>query len=133
MRTHAHACATLTAHERHLPLRNLRMRRACVAPKCRARTGASSRPHRPPHVTLPPVTPLDLGDNCIHQYRYTPGRITHEAHIPVAAGDGPRHFVFHPSLPVAYSGCELKSQVTVRGSGRPGCVWEGQQAGVGVC
>jgi 6-phosphogluconolactonase (cycloisomerase 2 family) len=32
----------------------------------------------------------------------------------VASGDGPRHFVFHPTLPIAYSGCELKSQVQVR-------------------
>lgn len=57
----------------------------------------------------------DLGDNCVHQYGYdaAAGRIAHQAHIPVAPGDGPRHFVFHPSLPIAYSGCELKSQVTV--------------------
>ncbi|GBF92719.1 hypothetical protein Rsub_05088 [Raphidocelis subcapitata] len=55
----------------------------------------------------------DLGDNGIHQYRYKDGRLTHEAFIAVAPGDGPRHFVFHPKLPVAYSGCELKSQVQV--------------------
>ncbi|GBF97433.1 hypothetical protein Rsub_09599 [Raphidocelis subcapitata] len=55
----------------------------------------------------------DLGDNGIHQYRYKDGRLTHEAFIPVAPGDGPRHFVFHPTLPVAFSGCELKSQVQV--------------------
>jgi 6-phosphogluconolactonase (cycloisomerase 2 family) len=50
--------------------------------------------------------------------RYKAGRLSHEAFIPVAPGDGPRHFVFHPKLPVAYSGCELKSQVQV-GDGRP--------------
>ncbi|KAI8474738.1 MAG: Lactonase, 7-bladed beta-propeller-domain-containing protein [Monoraphidium minutum] len=55
----------------------------------------------------------DLGDNGIHQYGWSNGRLTHQAFIPVAPGDGPRHFVFHPRLPLAYSGCELKSQVQV--------------------
>jgi 6-phosphogluconolactonase (cycloisomerase 2 family) len=58
----------------------------------------------------------DLGDNCIHQYGYESGRLVHQTHVPLAAGDGPRHFVFHPTLPVAYSGCELRSHVQVRGT-----------------
>ena len=56
----------------------------------------------------------DLGDNCIHQYGYESGRLVHQTHVPLPAGDGPRHFVFHPTLPVAYSGCELRSHVQVR-------------------
>jgi len=55
----------------------------------------------------------DLGDNCIHQYGYESGRLVHQTHVPLPAGDGPRHFVFHPTLPVAYSGCELRSHVQV--------------------
>ncbi|WIA15777.1 hypothetical protein OEZ85_002392 [Tetradesmus obliquus] len=55
----------------------------------------------------------DLGDNCIHQYGYKDGRLTPQAHVPLAPGDGPRHFVFHPKLPVAFSGCELGSRLQV--------------------
>ncbi|KAF6266196.1 Lactonase, 7-bladed beta-propeller-domain-containing protein [Scenedesmus sp. NREL 46B-D3] len=55
----------------------------------------------------------DLGDNCIHQYGYEGGRLTPQVHVPLAPGDGPRHFVFHPKLPVAFSGCELGSRLQV--------------------
>ncbi|KAF8057856.1 pgl [Scenedesmus sp. PABB004] len=55
----------------------------------------------------------DLGDNCIHQYAWRDGRLAHEAFIQLPPGDGPRHFVFHPTLPVAYSGCELGSRLQV--------------------
>ena len=41
------------------------------------------------------------------------GPLTHEAFVPLPPGDGPRHLVFHPRLPVAYSGCELRSRVQV--------------------
>jgi len=41
------------------------------------------------------------------------GLLAHEAFVPLPAGDGPRHLVFHPRLPVAYSGCELRSRVQV--------------------
>jgi 6-phosphogluconolactonase len=56
----------------------------------------------------------DLGDNCIYQYGYEDGRLTPQVHVPLAPGDGPRHFVFHPKLPVAFSGCELGSRLQVR-------------------
>jgi 6-phosphogluconolactonase len=56
----------------------------------------------------------DLGDNCIYQYGYKDGRLTPQAHVPLGPGDGPRHFVFHPKLPVAFSGCELGSRLQVR-------------------
>jgi 6-phosphogluconolactonase len=55
----------------------------------------------------------DLGDNVIHQYGYKEGRLTHQGHVALPPGEGPRHFVFHPTLPVAYSGCELLSRVQV--------------------
>jgi 6-phosphogluconolactonase len=55
----------------------------------------------------------DLGDNSIHQYAYDSGRLTPQTHIQLPPGEGPRHFVFHPTLPVAYSGCELLSRVQV--------------------
>lgn len=55
----------------------------------------------------------DLGDNAIHQYGYEAGRLSHQTHIQLPGGEGPRHFVFHPTLPVAYSGCELLSRVQV--------------------
>ncbi len=59
----------------------------------------------------------DLGDNCIYQYAYdaATGSLKEEGHVPLSAGYGPRHFVFHPTLPVAYSGCELRSHVQVGG------------------
>jgi 6-phosphogluconolactonase (cycloisomerase 2 family) len=41
------------------------------------------------------------------------GPLAHEAFVPLPPGDGPRHLVFHPRLPVAYSGCELRSRVQV--------------------
>jgi 6-phosphogluconolactonase len=56
----------------------------------------------------------DLGDNAIHQYGYKDGRLTSQCHVALPPGEGPRHFVFHPTLPVAYSGCELLSRVQVR-------------------
>lgn len=56
----------------------------------------------------------DLGDNVIHQYGYKEGCLTHQGHVALPPGEGPRHFVFHPTLPVAYSGCELLSRVQVR-------------------
>jgi 6-phosphogluconolactonase len=56
----------------------------------------------------------DLGDNCIYQYGYKDGRLTPQVHVPLGPGDGPRHFVFHPKLPVAFSGCELGSRLQVR-------------------
>lgn len=55
----------------------------------------------------------DLGDNAIHQYGYKDGRLTAQCHVALPPGEGPRHFVFHPKLPVAYSGCELLSRVQV--------------------
>ena len=55
----------------------------------------------------------DLGDNAIHQYGYKDGKLTHQCHVALPPGEGPRHFVFHPTLPVAYSGCELLSRVQV--------------------
>lgn len=58
----------------------------------------------------------DLGDNAIHQYGYKDGRLSHQCHVALPPGEGPRHFVFHPKLPVAYSGCELLSRVQVRTS-----------------
>lgn len=59
----------------------------------------------------------DLGDNAIHQYGYSKGRLSHECHVALPPGEGPRHFVFHPTLPVAYSGCELLSRVQVSSYG----------------
>lgn len=55
----------------------------------------------------------DLGDNAIHQYGWDNGRLTHQTYIQLPPKDGPRHFVFHPTLPVAYSGCELGSRLQV--------------------
>lgn len=62
----------------------------------------------------------DLGDNAIHQYGYDNGHLTPQTHIQLPPGEGPRHFVFHPTLPVAYSGCELLSRVQVSTEGSSG-------------
>jgi 6-phosphogluconolactonase (cycloisomerase 2 family) len=69
----------------------------------------STQPSLSPHQTAPPP----------HTHTPTANREP-QAHIEVAQGDGPRHFVFHPTLPIAYSGCELKSQVQVRLRPPPG-------------
>lgn len=62
----------------------------------------------------------DLGDNAIHQYGWDNGRLTHQTYIQLPPKDGPRHFVFHPTLPVAYSGCELGSRLQVRSVAQQG-------------
>lgn len=55
----------------------------------------------------------DLGDNCIYQYGFKDGKLVPEGYATLEKGFGPRHFVFHPTLPVAYSGCELRNCVQV--------------------
>eukprot|EP00041_Stephanoeca_diplocostata_P010000 m.158776 g.158776 ORF g.158776 m.158776 type:complete len:376 (-) comp17981_c0_seq1:46-1173(-) len=59
----------------------------------------------------------DLGANVVRQYRFDPtsGKITRLAVGDLqmrTAGCGPRHMVFHPTLPVAYVLNELLSTVT---------------------
>eukprot|EP01125_Pyxidicula_operculata_P022026 TRINITY_DN883_c2_g1_i5.p1 TRINITY_DN883_c2_g1~~TRINITY_DN883_c2_g1_i5.p1 ORF type:complete len:264 (-),score=3.79 TRINITY_DN883_c2_g1_i5:569-1339(-) len=61
------------------------------------------------HTVLVP----DLGDNCIYRYHFENGKLIPRGFVPVAEGQGPRHFVFHPTLPRAYSGCELLNSVQV--------------------
>jgi 6-phosphogluconolactonase len=57
----------------------------------------------------------DLGDNCIYQYGFKGGKLVPQGYATLEKGFGPRHFVFHPTLPVAYSGCELRNCVQVFG------------------
>ena len=65
-------------------------------------------PTNPGHLYVP-----DLGANCIVQYALTPaGELTLiGANKDFAPGAGPRHMVFHPTLPVCYMICELHSVV----------------------
>jgi 6-phosphogluconolactonase len=55
----------------------------------------------------------DLGIDKLVVYRFDAARGTIEWHgdVDLPAGSGPRHFLFHPSRPLAYAVCELSSQL----------------------
>jgi len=59
----------------------------------------------------------DLGENSIFQYRFDTKDMSnvlqYECQIYLKEGAGPRHMVFHPTLPVAYVSNELDSTITV--------------------
>jgi len=59
----------------------------------------------------------DLGENSIFQYRFEPKSndavLQYECQIYLENGAGPRHMVFHPTLPIAYVSNELNSTITV--------------------
>lgn len=55
----------------------------------------------------------DLGIDKLVVYRFDAARGTIERHgdVELPVGSGPRHFLFHPSRPLAYAVCELSSQL----------------------
>ncbi|GAB4415456.1 MAG: lactonase family protein [Bacteroidia bacterium] len=55
----------------------------------------------------------DLGQDRVAVYRFDTGALQAVSEGRVAPGSGPRHFAFHPSLPVAYTNDELSLAVTV--------------------
>jgi 6-phosphogluconolactonase len=75
---------------------------------------ASSHPHA---VVFDPagrfVVVPDKGLDRTFLFRFESGRLTPAGFVESAAGAGPRHAAFHPSLPVLYVNNELDSTVTV--------------------
>jgi len=63
----------------------------------------------------------DLGNDQWNQYLFdaTSGALTPLAPFQAPPGSGPRHFVFHPSLPYAYGISEMASTITVFEVPRP--------------
>jgi 6-phosphogluconolactonase len=59
------------------------------------------------------IVVCDLGIDKLVAYRFDAERRTIERHgdVQLPAGSGPRHFLFHPSRPLAYVVCELSSQL----------------------
>ncbi|GLX66208.1 lactonase family protein [Paenibacillus glycanilyticus] len=56
----------------------------------------------------------DLGTDLIHTFRIEEGtRLVKQSSCKLHAGAGPRHLVFHPTLPAAYVMNELDSTVTL--------------------
>nr|WP_294511256.1 lactonase family protein [uncultured Rhodopila sp.] len=81
-----------------------------------AKEQASSHPHA---VVFDPagqfVVVPDKGLDRSFLFRFESGRLAPAGFIPSAAGAGPRHAAFHPSLPVLYVNNELDSTVSVFG------------------
>lgn len=71
------------------------------------------------HVHYSDLTPdekyivaCDLGTDEVYTYEVSDsGKLTEVSRLKVAAGSGPRHLVFHPTLNVAYLFAELSSEV----------------------
>lgn len=59
------------------------------------------------------VVVADLGIDrlVVHRFDATTGRITRHRDVVLPAGSGPRHFLFHPTLPFAYVVNELSNTV----------------------
>ena len=57
----------------------------------------------------------DLGGDCVILYSFdkSTGSLTENQSLQLPAGSGPRHAVFHPTLPLLYVACELSSTVVV--------------------
>lgn len=54
----------------------------------------------------------DLGTDEVYTYEVSDsGKLTEVSRLKVAAGSGPRHLVFHPTLDIAYLFAELSSEV----------------------
>ncbi|RCW71871.1 lactonase family protein [Saliterribacillus persicus] len=73
-----------------------------------------------PHLHYAGFTPdenyvvvVDLGGDTITTYEVEDSKLNKKAQLKVNPGTGPRHLVFHPTLPYAYVMTELSNEVIV--------------------
>ncbi|SFJ13495.1 6-phosphogluconolactonase [Paenibacillus sp. UNC496MF] len=61
------------------------------------------------------VSDLGLDKLFVYKLDLADGKLTPHSETSIAPGSGPRHFVFHPELPMGYGINELNSTITVYG------------------
>lgn len=82
-------------------------------------SGPDSRQEKP-HTHFSGFTPdekyviaVELGSDQVYTYEINEGHLKEKNRLPVKAGSGPRHIVFHPKLQIAYVMTEFSSEVIV--------------------